>query len=66
MSRETALLLRGVALMLLLALVVWVLGGCASAAPSFPSDMRLVCWQGSYYLGSVIADEVVRLPLKCS
>lgn len=34
MSRETALLLRGVALMLLLVLVAWLLGGCATAAPA--------------------------------
>jgi len=68
MSRETALLLRGVALMLLLVLVAWLLGGCATAAPApaFPDDMRLVCWQGSYYLGSVSAGEVARLPLSCS
>ncbi|MCD6674831.1 MAG: hypothetical protein LT106_18515 [Burkholderiaceae bacterium] len=63
MSRETAMLLRGVVLILL-----FVLGGCATTtpAPAFPGDMRLVCWQGSYYLGSVSAGEVVRLPLSCS
>lgn len=70
MNRETALLLRGVVLMLLLVLVVWMLGGCAAAAPAphptFPDDMRLVCWQGVYYLGSVSADQVVRLPLSCT
>lgn len=71
MSRETALLIRGAVLAIVLVLVVWMLGGCATPTaaaapkPAFPGDMRVVCWQGSYYLGSVSADQVVRLPLSC-
>lgn len=71
MSRETALLIRGAVLAIVLVLVMWILGGCATPAaatapkPGFPGDMRVVCWQGSYYLGSVSADQVVRLPLSC-
>lgn len=70
-------LLRGIVGMVVLILVVlWLVAGCSTVplepptAPSqpaaFPADMRLVCWQGSYYLGSVSADQVVRLPLSCS
>jgi hypothetical protein len=70
MNRDTALLLRAFVLMLILVLVVWMLGGCAAAAPAlhptFPDDMRLVCHEGAYYLGSVSADQVVRLPLSCT
>ncbi len=72
MSRETALLLRGAALAIILVLVVWILGGCAKPAaasapkPVFPDDMRLVCYQGAYWIGSVSADQVVRLPLSCT
>lgn len=50
--------------------VVLILAACATPAsaakPAFPDDMRLVCHQGAYYLGSVSADQVVRLPLSCS
>lgn len=59
----------------LVAVVLW-LSACATpseatprgpeAKPAFPSDMRLVCHEGAYYLGSVSADQVVRLPLSCT
>jgi hypothetical protein len=53
---------------------VVVLAGCATPPeasapaphPAFPDDMRLVCHEGAYYLGSVSADQVVRLPLSCT
>ena len=54
--------------------VVLALSACATpepppivtnAKPAFPDDMRLVCHEGTYYLGSVSADEIVRLPLSC-
>lgn len=73
MSRETALLLRGFVLALVLLIVVWILGGCATPAvatapskPAFPDDMRVVCYKGAYWIGSVSADQVVRLPLSCT
>ena len=72
MSRETALLLRGFVLALVLLIVVWILGACATPAaataptPAFPDDMRVVCYQGAYWIGSVSADQVVRLPLSCT
>jgi hypothetical protein len=71
-SRETAILLRGFVLALVLLIVVWILGACATPAaatapkPAFPPDMRLVCHEGAYHVASVTADQVVRLPLKCT
>ncbi len=38
----------------------------AAAKPVFPTDMRVVCYQGAYYIASISADQVVRLPLSCS
>lgn len=38
----------------------------AASKPAFPKDMRVVCYQGAYWIGSVSADQVVRLPLSCS
>ena len=38
----------------------------AGAKPAFPADMRVVCYQGAYYIASVSADQVVRLPLTCT
>lgn len=32
----------------------------------FPADMRLVCHEGRFYLGSPSAGEVVPLPFRCS
>ena len=57
----------GIGLAIALALLVLALAGCATVEPkpAFPGDMRLVCYDGAYYLGSVSADEVVRLPLAC-
>lgn len=61
----------GLALAAAVCLLVLGLAGCATAAPpepkpTFPGDMRLVCYDGAYWLGSVSAGEVVRLPLSCS
>lgn len=65
--------LRLIVLLAAIILVVLWLTACAvapaahaAAKPSFPADLRLVCYDGVYYLGSVSADEVVRLPLSCT
>ncbi len=60
-------LLIGVGIALAVLLLVFGMAGCATAEPkpTFPGDMRLVCYEGAYWLGSVSADEVVRLPLLC-
>jgi len=57
----------GIALLIAVGLLIFGLAGCATAEPkaAFPSDMRLVCYDGRYWLGSVSADEVVKLPLAC-
>ena len=62
-------ILREIAVVVLFALIVLYLTACAAVPepkPAFPGDMRLVCHEGAYYLGSVSADQVVRLPLSCS
>lgn len=69
-------LLRGIVGMVVLILVVlWLVAGCSTAPleaqapaakPAFPADMRIVCYQGAYWLGSIDADQVVRLPLSCT
>lgn len=64
-------ILREIAVVAAALLVVLYLTACSAVAepspkPGFPSDMRLVCHEGAYYLGSVSADQVVRLPLSCS
>lgn len=65
--------LRLIVLLAAIILVVLWLTACATpvqtiapAKPAFPDDMRIVCYEGVYYLGSVSADEVVRLPLSCT
>lgn len=62
-------ILREIAVVVAFLLVVLYLTACAAVPepkPAFPGDMRLVCHGGAYYLGSVSADQVVRLPLSCS
>lgn len=56
-------------LIVALAAVLLLVGGCAAAEPAkaaFPEDMRLVCYQGRLVLGSASAGEVVPLPFRCS
>jgi len=51
------------------AMLMLALSACATTEmpkPAFPSDMQLVCYRGSYYLGSPAADEIVKLPLMCT
>ncbi len=64
-------ILWSIVMAIVLVAVVLMLSACATPAkpaskPAFPEDMRVVCYQGAYYLGSVSADQVVRLPLSCS
>lgn len=63
-------MLRGIIGLIVVIVLVLYLVACttppeATAKPAFPDDMRLVCYDGAYYLGSPSADEVVRLPIKC-
>ena len=45
-------------------------GGNVTTSPQvihrFPQDMRLVCHEGRFYLGSPSAEQVVPLPFRCS
>ncbi len=64
-------ILREIAVVAAVLLIVLYLAACAAVPestpkPAFPADMRLVCHEGAYHLGSVSADQVVRLPLSCS
>ncbi len=67
-------LLRGIIVAVVLVIVVLMMAACAAPAttsepapkPAFPGDMRVVCYQGTYWIGSVSADQVVRLPLSCT
>lgn len=64
--------LRLIVLLGALIFVVLYLTACAAAPasapakPAFPDDMRVVCYEGNYWIGSVSADQVVRLPLSCT